>query len=152
VLSQLLCHLLRLLMSSSSTHKNSVLIDIWQSFFALPNWVKIWVGLWLVPVNMLTLCFITQPSGLLIACLAFAGLLPNIVVMVYNRGFSRLMALPHLLPWTILLGVVYSTLPLSNGLYTAFLWVLLITNFISLLFDYPDSYKWFKGQKEVAGK
>ena len=139
-------------MSHPPTYKEKLLIDIWQSFLALPNWVKIWVGLWLVPVNMLTLCFINKPSGLLIACLAFAGLLPNLFVMIYNRGFSRLMALPHLLPWTILLGVVYSTLPLSSGLYTTYLWTLLITNSISLLFDYPDSYKWFKGQKEVAGK
>ncbi|MBH0059009.1 hypothetical protein I6F65_18875 [Pseudoalteromonas sp. SWXJZ94C] len=139
-------------MPSSPAKKNSLLIDIWQSFLTLPNWVKIWVGLWLAPINMLTLYFINNTSGLLITCLAYAGLLPNLFVMIYNRGFSRLMALPHLLPWTIMLGVIYSALPLSDGIYSAFLWALFITNFVSLVFDYPDTYKWFKGQKEVAGR
>ena len=38
-----------------------------QSFFALPTWVQIWMMFILGPVNMATLAFLNQPSGILIA-------------------------------------------------------------------------------------
>jgi len=40
--------------------------------------------------------------------------------------------------------------PEATGHYDTYLWVLLITNLISLAFDYVDSVKWFKGDRAIA--
>ncbi|HIP24620.1 MAG TPA: hypothetical protein EYG79_13665 [Rhodobacteraceae bacterium] len=61
-----------------------------------------------------------------------------------------MMALPHLIPWTILVGILLFARPEATGLYDTYLWVLLGTNTISLLFDYPDAIKWFRGDRKPA--
>ncbi len=126
--------------------------DIWTSFRALPAWVQIWVALVLAPVNMATLLFINQPGGLLIAGLANLAMMLNMPVMLRERGFSKLMGLPHLIPWTILVYILAFDRPAAEGLYDGFLTLLLVTNSISLLFDYPDTLRWFKGERAVAGR
>jgi len=40
----------------------------------------------------------------------------------------------------------------ASGVYSVYLWALLAINTVCLLFDYPDSYKWLKGEWEVAGR
>lgn len=126
--------------------------DIWNSFRALPAWVQIWVAFILAPVNMATLLFINQPGGLLVAGLANLAMMLNMPVMLRERGFSKLMGLPHLIPWTILVYILAFQRPAAEGLYDTFLTVLLITNTISLLFDYPDTLRWFQGDRAVAGR
>lgn len=125
--------------------------DIWSSFRSLPLWVQIWVALILVPINMAPLFFIDQPSGIMIAILAIIGIAPNIGVIIMERGFSKLMALPHLLPWSILIAILLINRPEGSQAYQIFLWALLIINTVSLLFDYPDAYKWWKGDRNIAG-
>lgn len=126
--------------------------DIWSSFRSLPAWVQIWVAFILAPVNMATLLFINQPGGLLVAGLANLAMMLNMPVMLRERGFSKLMGLPHLIPWTILVYILAFQRPAAEGLYDTFLTVLLITNTISLLFDYPDTLRWFLGDRAVAGR
>jgi hypothetical protein len=126
--------------------------DIWSSFRSLPAWVQIWVAFILAPVNMATLLFINQPGGLLVAGLANLAMMLNMPVMLRERGFSKLMGLPHLIPWTILVYILAFQRPAAEGLYDTFLTVLLITNTISLLFDYPDTLRWFQGDRAVAGR
>lgn len=125
-------------------------LDIWKSYRALPVWVQLWVAMILSPVNMASLYFIDEPSGILVAFLANIAMMLNLPVIFYDRGFSKLMALPHLIPWSILIGVILFQRPEASGLYDTYLWVLLFTNALSLSFDYPDAVKWLRGDRAPA--
>jgi hypothetical protein len=125
-----------------------MLTEIWKSFRAMPAWVQIWVAFLLVPINMAAIFFIDQPSGVLIAILAIGAMMLNVPVMFYDRGFSKLMAFPHLIPWTILILWIAFARPTGTAGYGTYLWILLATNIISLAFDFPDALKWWKGDRE----
>lgn len=127
--------------------------DIWRSFRALPLWVQIWVGLILVPVNLASVLYVFEPMGLLIAALAIGGMVPNLFIMIKERGLSLAMALPHLLIWTPLVILLIANLghPEMSSPFQAFVWLLLIVDLVSLGFDYPDAWKWWKGDHAVAG-
>ncbi len=135
------------------THSAKTLIrEIWESFQRLPLWVRLWVALWLVPINLLSVAFLSSPNGLLIALLAVGGMAPNVVLMWIERGFSSLMALPHLLIWPASIVVAINTAlthPDHSG-FAFYLWVLAATNLVSILFDVPDFIRWLKGKREVA--
>lgn len=139
-------------MTDTTEHKQNVLVDCWQSFRALPAWVQIWVFFILMPINMASLLFINEPGGILIAFLANIAMMGNLPVMLYDRGFSKMMALPHLIPWSILVGILIFARPEATGMYDTYLYVLLGTNIISLLFDFPDAAKWLHGDRKVSGR
>lgn len=126
--------------------------EIWNSFRALPLWVQIWMALILLPVNMASLYFYDQPSGLWIAFLANIAMILNMPIMLKERGFSKLMAFPHIVPWTILTIWIFYYRPEANGYYGTYLTVLLIVDTISLCFDYSDAVKWWRGERTPAGK
>jgi len=132
--------------------KKTILEDCWVSFRSLPAWVQIWVALILVPVNMASLAFVGQPMGLWVAILANIAMAMNLPVMMIERGFSRAMAFPHLIPWTILIAILIFAPPAATGPYDTYLNVLLITNIVSLLFDFPDAINWLRGKRAVAGR
>jgi len=129
-----------------------LITDIWRSFRALPVWVQIWVGLILVPVNVAALLFIFEPMGLTIAALAVGGLLPNLALMIKERGLSKAMALPHLLIWTPLVLILILNLnnPLISAPFQNYIWGLLLIDGISLAFDMPDAVKWWRGDRAIA--
>lgn len=139
-------------MARATNTQNNLFADIWHSFRSLPGWVQIWISFILVPVNMISLFFIQEPMGLWIAFLANVAMLPNLPVMLFERGFSRLMAWPHIIPWTVLVLLLLIAKPSDTGLYGAYLWVLLVVDLVSLMFDYPDAVKWLKGDRAVAGR
>ena len=128
-----------------------VFLDIWRSYRSLPLWVQIWVVGILVPVNSAALFFIFQPAGALVAFLAIGGMLPNIAIMLYERGLSKLMAFPHLLPWSGMIIWLLIAMPEGSPAYSTFLWILIIVDGISLMFDFPDALKWRKGDRAIAG-
>lgn len=126
---------------------------IWHSFRRLPGWVQFWVGAILVPVNLFALAFLTQPGGLWVAALACGGMLPNIPVVLIERGFSRAMALPHALLWTPLVGLVGWQLaagPDLVPLHARYLGLLLAVDLVSLAFDYRDAVRWWRGERDIA--
>ncbi len=129
-----------------------IFLDIWRSYRSLPLWVQIWVMGILVPVNSAAIFFIFQPSGIWIAILAIGAMLPNIPIMLYERGLSKMMALPHLLPWSILVLWLLIAMPEGSPAYTSYLWILLVVDALSLVFDIPDALKWRKGDRAVAGR
>lgn len=139
-------------MTSSREGSRNMAADIWHSFRALAGWVQIWVVFLLVPINVTSVFFIDKPMGLWVALLANIAMLPNLWVMVHDRGFSKLMALPHIVPWTALVLLLVFARPEATGGYEAYLWILLATNVISLAFDYPDAIAWLKGNRTVAGR
>jgi hypothetical protein len=101
---------------------------------------------------MASLFFISEPLGGLVAFLGITGMALNIPVIIHDRGFSKLMSIPHLIPWTSLVGLILFARPDNTGVYDYYLTALLVINAISLLFDYPDSVKWLKGDINVAGR
>ena len=128
-----------------------MLLDIWRSFRAMPLWVQIWVAFVLAPANLATLTFLDQPGAALVAILAIGGMLPNMPIIFYERGFSKLMALPHIVVWTPLCVVIFAQLSGgASGAYASFLIALLVIDLISLGFDYPDFVKWLRGDRAVA--
>lgn len=134
-------------MTTTPQRTSNVFRDLWASYRAQPLWVQIWVGLILMPVNMISLFFLDEPMGLWIAFLANVALIANLPIILYERGFTKAMALPHVVPWTILVGLILFARPPATGLYDTYLWILLVVDIISLLFDYSESYAWFRERK-----
>jgi hypothetical protein len=129
-----------------------MLTDIWASFRRLPAWVQIWVAVILVPVNAASVGFWPAPHGPLLTCLAIGGMIPNLPIMLAERGLSRAMAIPHVLLWTPLVGLliwIQATGQVSGG-QVLYLWLLLFVDAISLGFDYVDAYKWLRGERAIA--
>lgn len=130
----------------------NIVLDIYTSFRAMPVWVQIWVMIILVPVNMASLLFLFEPSGMVIAFLANIAMMMNLPVMLKDRGFSKMMAVPHLVPWVILVAILLFVPPLAEGNYAIYLKVLLVVDVISLGFDFPDAVKWKRGDRAAAGR
>jgi hypothetical protein len=124
---------------------------IWQSFRRLPLWVQLWLAIILIPVNLFSLLLLEHASGQLIAVAALLVLGSNTVLLYLQGGFSRLMALPHLLVWGPLqiFLLVYLMDAAADTREFVYLCVLLAVNGISLAFDLLDSWRWFQGGREV---
>lgn len=132
----------------------SVFSDIWESFLGLPTWVKIWMVFILVPVNAASARFIGEPWSWLIVALAFAGMIPNIVIMLSDRGLTNKMAVPHVIFWIPLVLILAYLLLFPDvtlpPAYAVYLKILLVVNVISLGFDIPETLAWFRTRKLVS--
>lgn len=130
-----------------------MIAEIWRSFRRMPLWVQIWVAVILVPVNMAPVVFWQHPYAIWVAVLSVGGMIPNLVIMLGDRGLSKRMALPHLVLWTplvILLIWLLGGLVGADDRYMTMLAVLLVVDVISLGFDYPDAVKWWRGDRDIA--
>ena len=72
---------------------------IFRSLFSLPAWVIVWMLVFLIPANLAGLFMLDTQSGRWIALLGAGGLLVNLVPVFVNGGFSRVLAIPHLVFW-----------------------------------------------------
>lgn len=130
-----------------------MVVEVWKSFRRMPLWVQFWVLVILAPVNLMPLAFFSEPYGMWVAILSVGGMLPNLPIMLMERGLSKRMALPHLVIWTplvILIGwLLLSDQVLSEGFRTMLI-ALLIVDLVSLAFDYVDAVKWWSGDRHVA--
>ncbi|WP_375553316.1 hypothetical protein [Roseovarius mucosus] len=125
--------------------------QIWQSYRRLPLWVQLWVALILVPVNAASLFFVTQPAGAWLALMAVGAMLCNGLLMLIERGFSKVMALPHILIWTPMLGLILWLLTQDiTPTYRNYLVILLAVDVFSLILDFIDSRKWLSGDRKIA--
>jgi hypothetical protein len=125
--------------------------DIWRSLGALPLPVQAWVFVILVPVNLVTLAFLSEPHGTLVATLAVGGLVLGSAIMFWCRGFSRLISLGHLVTWIPLVVFLALRTPAGGDGYSVFLVLLLVVNVISLFFDVSDMWRWWRGDRDVPG-
>ncbi len=127
--------------------------EIRGSFCRLPLWVRLWLALILVPVNMASLLFLAIPGGMTLAVLANGALLINLALMLEQRGLSKAMALPHLVFWTPMLAWIIwlqQALPDMPDGFALYLWGLLAVDAVSLGFDLVDGWKWLRGDRAVA--
>ena len=130
-----------------------IFVDMWKSVRALPFWVQIWVVVILVPVNFAALLFWDAAYGRLVGFLAAFAVLVNVVPLFRDRGFSKAMALSHVVLWIPLVALIVWLLWQGGvvGGYVWFLWLLLLVDGISLAFDIPDAWKWWQGDRKPAG-
>ena len=128
----------------------STLADIWSSFLAMPRWVQVWVAVILFPANLASFCFLDEPLGVIVALLCTAGWLPNIFILLYEKGFSNSMALPHILPWAALVVLVCTMTPSLSNNFGIYLWLVAGINAVSLAFDIPDACRWLRGERDVS--
>lgn len=128
-----------------------MLADIWDSIRSLPTWVKYWM-LFLGPLNAVAILFLDQPNGPLIAFLSYAGMLFLGVIAVIQRGLSKAGSIPHVIFWTpqlIFLIWWFAAGGPTDPTFRLFLIVLIYTNIISLMFDYIDSIRWVRGERDI---
>ncbi|MGI9394371.1 MAG: hypothetical protein ACR2OY_06975 [Boseongicola sp.] len=122
--------------------------DILTGFQQLPTWVQVWVVAILGPVNLVSVLFVGEPGGWIVAMLAFAGIVPNAVVLAVTRKFGREMALSHLVFWppliVVLIGLLIANPVTSFALY---LWLLLLVDVISIAFDFRDARIWWQTRR-----
>lgn len=131
---------------TTAIHSPRKVASIMQSYEGLPIWVKIWMNFILGPVNLATLAFLNEPSGMLIAALAIGGMAMTVSIVIASGGFSKLAAAGHILPWTPLVYMLAFVKPEGSDIYQMFLTVLLVTNVISLVFDFNDVRLWVKSK------
>lgn len=131
---------------TTATQNQGRVARIMQSYTDLPTWVKIWMNFILGPINLATLAFINEPSGPLIATLAIGGMIVTVSIVFAAGGFIKLASAGHVLPWTPLVLMLAFARPDGSAVYQIFLTVLLITNVISLLFDFNDIRLWLKSR------
>ncbi len=126
---------------------------ILSSLIALPVWVIIWMFVFLIPANMSGLMFLDTTTGVWITVLGAGALAVNTVLVLANRGFSRVLAIPHLLLWgplEVFLAVRLAAVPQGSGEWWLALTVFAI-NGISLFFDVYDTVRWWRGERQVTG-
>jgi len=104
-------------------------------------------------MNICGIFFLDHPIGVWSLTLGIAGMLPNLIIMWKEKGLSKAMALPHLIPWTFLviwlLSILTGPEP-PTGTLAIYTWALVSTNTCSLIFDYLDAYKWWRGDRVTA--
>lgn len=130
-------------MSTHIQQQNTSRISrILKSHFELPIWVQVWMNFILGPINLATLAFLNEPSGDLIAALALSGMALTVAIVFAEGGFTKAAAAGHVLPWTALVLMLAFARPEGSAIYQTFLTALLVTNVISLTFDFNDLRVW----------
>lgn len=145
-------------MNNANPHqRQSRIMASWASFRSLPGWVQVWVGCILVPVNAVSFSLLDTETGRAVAVAALLVVTSNVPIMLWARGMTKLMAVPHLFIWGPLQLLLISTLRQVSGTEALlspepiYAMVVLMVNGISLAFDALDSWRWLKGARDVPG-
>lgn len=126
---------------------------IFRSHFSLPGWVIAWMWLFLIPANLSGFFFLETSSGRWIALLGGGALIINGLLVLLNGGFSRVLAIPHLLLWGLLEIVLLYRIMVDALAPTELRLILIVLaiNGISLVFDLFDTRRWYLGERDVIG-
>lgn len=117
-----------------------------------PPAILYWVY-WLMIINTASILFIIHRVEARWTLAAW--LLNGIIIMPYlydQFGFVRLLGLAHIIVWTPLLVYLlqrraHFALPSITGIY---FWLLIVTNAVSLGFDYVDLARYFLGDAQIS--
>jgi len=125
--------------------------SLWLSFRRLPLWVQLWMAAVLLPANLLSLFLLQYPGSRMVAIAAVLVLGSNMLLMYGCAGFTRLMALPHLLVWGPLQVMlpIYLMASTPTAVEVMYVCLVLAVNGISLCFDALDSWHWLQGERQV---
>lgn len=126
--------------------------QLWLSFRRIPLWVQVWMALVLVPVNLLSFLVLDYQAAQMVALAAVLALGSNMLLLYRYVGFSRVMALPHLVFWgalQVLLVMRVLQNPAPGAGEVLFICLVLLVNGISLIFDLLDTWRWWQGERQV---
>lgn len=126
--------------------------QLWLSFRRIPLWVQVWMALVLVPVNLLSFLVLDYQAAQMVALAAALALGSNLLLLYRYVGFSRVMALPHLVFWgplQVLLVMRVLQNPAPGAGEVLFICLVLLVNGISLIFDLLDTWRWWQGERQV---
>ena len=121
------------------------LAELMQQSDAQPLLLSLWLD-WLIFINLVPPLFFIrhlQARWVLYATLIMLALNFPLSLMF---GFSKILALPHILVWTPLIAYLayqwkYNLLP-ERPLLKGWILLLMITNLISLVFDFRDGFQY----------
>ena len=128
--------------------------DCMASFQALPCWVRPWVAVVLVPVNIAPFFFLETSTVQAAAWASAFVAVTNLPIMLQQRGMSRLMSLPHLVAWIPLVAWLLVRMAGAEPLEmaeTTLAWALITVNSLSLGFDGVDTWRWLAGERDIPG-
>lgn len=131
-----------------------LVLRILRSNFSLPLWVILWIYLFLVPANLSGLLLLNYESGFWVAVLGAGAIAINVVILFLNGGFSKVLAISHLLLWIplqIILFYRYFLVPNLSSFEQNYILIILAINGISIAFDIYDTKEWVKGNRDVVG-
>lgn len=123
-------------------------VPLLKSLATLPKWVKVWLVA-LGIINVASLGFLNQPSGVIVAALVFSGMVLSKVAVSYYGGLTRLVGVGHIVGWVPLILMLLFARPQADGAYDTYLTILLIMNTISIVFDLNDFRLWLSGDRDV---
>jgi hypothetical protein len=111
-----------------------------------PVWVSIWV-FFLMVVNVASVAFWDES----LAKIIFVTFMLSAMLMMglYSRfGFEKILGIGHVL-WIPLLVYILMEIPTAKNIFKTYLFVLLISISISLVFDIIDARKYFTNRKNT---
>lgn len=126
--------------------------DCLASFLCLPLWVRIWVLGILIPANAVPFFLLDTQTGRAGALAALVVVAGNVPIMLWERGMSKLMAIPHLVAWIPLVAWLIGALARQqeqSAAESALAWSLVAINTVSLAFDAYDTVRWLGGERDV---
>ncbi|MEO0328602.1 MAG: hypothetical protein AAF217_08395 [Pseudomonadota bacterium] len=131
-----------------------LILRILKSTIALPVWVILWIFLFLIPANFSGFFLLNYETGFWVALLGAGAIFFNTFILFLNGGFSKVLAIPHLILWIplqIILTLRYFKAPDLSNFEQTYILIVLIINGISILFDIYDTREWMRGNRDVAG-
>lgn len=126
-----------------------MMVEAVQGFLAdfakQPMWVQVWVN-FLGLVNFSSVLFVRRSRLALYVLVAITLAVISLIYLHSQFGYVRLLGLPHVILWTPMLIYFWKIVPgMETSLLKKYLYLLMATNFISLLFDYVDVARYFLG-------
>ncbi|MEL6564720.1 MAG: hypothetical protein AAFQ59_09780 [Pseudomonadota bacterium] len=133
------------------------IVEVSLSLWSAPAWVRVWVFVFLVPVNFWAVGAWLATDHPLPAWLSLAWLfvvVVNSAITLIERGVSKVTSASHLIVW--LPAWVYAVWWLMQGTLDGHVlklaWAYVIIIGICNIFDLYDTWRWLKGERDVLGK
>lgn len=112
-----------------------------------PTWLKIWVG-WMIVVNTASLAFLKHTEARVVLGVWIANGI-TMTLLAEAMGYTRLLGLSHVIWWTPLIVYLWTRRDRFDpkALFTRWVYVLILTNTISLVVDYIDVIRYILGDR-----
>jgi hypothetical protein len=125
-----------------------------QALAQQPQWVQLWcafmAAVFIATVVILLIPKPTRLDALIILAVNIAN--AYAVLWLFDRqGYTRMIALPHLMLWTPLLIYLWRRLadPAIRAPCRQLLWLYIATFAVSLAFDYADVGRYLLGERAL---
>ncbi|QEG22354.1 hypothetical protein [Mariniblastus fucicola] len=116
---------------------------------AQPQWLQIWGNI-LGPVTLLSMILFLFRRNLIPVALLTVFVLPSMLLLYHNFGYSRILGLAHIVFWTpadVYLLKIRTTWRVRETWLGKWIIVALAVMLISLAFDYVDLARWLLGDR-----